>query len=75
MFDQYPPHPTFRSGRIAAAIGGLVVLLVLAALMSLFAMATPEPTGQIFGSRDFTQLVTPSEHTFASPSAHYQWNQ
>lgn len=74
MFDQYPPHPTSRSRRLAAEVGGLIVLLVLAVLMALFAMAAPEPTRQIHGSADFTQVVTVSERTFASASVHRQWD-
>lgn len=74
MFDQYPPRPRSRSRRLAAEAGGLIVLLVLAVLMALFAMTTPEPTPQIHGSADFTQVVTVFDRTAASASVHYQWD-
>ncbi len=74
MFDQYPPHPASRSRRLAAEAGALIVFLVLAVLTALFAMTTPEPTPQIHGSADFTQVVTVFERTSASASVHYPWD-
>jgi hypothetical protein len=75
MFDQQPPQSTSRSSRIAGEIGGVVVLLILSVLMALFATVTPEPTPQIHGYHDFTDVVRPSEYTSASAFAHYQWDQ
>ena len=50
MFDHQSPEPIPRSRRIAAELGGLIVVLVLAMLMALFAMAAPEPPDPIHGS-------------------------
>jgi hypothetical protein len=53
-------------------VGGLIVLLVLAVLMALFAMVAPEPTRQIHGAQDVAGVVAVSEHTSFSASVHNQ---